>query len=92
MIFALVPATEIAPLTTVVAVLATVVAMASVAAFRSWHAFFLGAALAVFFTGLLLLKGDRVQLLALVVLLMEPVLICVVARREFVIPVRRKLD
>ncbi len=73
-----------------VAVLTTVVAVASVAAFRSWHAFFLGAVVAVVGTGFLLMRGEKSMLGAVVLLLVEPVLICVVVRREFVIPVRRR--
>jgi hypothetical protein len=77
-----------------VAVLSTVVAIASVAAFRSWHAFFLGAVVAVVGTGFLLMHGpgDKDTLGAVVLLLVEPVVVCVVARREFVIPVRRRPD
>jgi hypothetical protein len=85
MIFALVPLPT-------VAVLSTVVAVASVAAFRSWLAFFLGGVVAVAGTGLLLMRGQKELLLAVMALLMEPVVVCVVARREFVIPVRRRSD
>ena len=47
---------------------------------RHWLAFFLGGVVAVAGTGLLLMRGQKELLLAVMALLMEPVVVCVVAR------------
>jgi hypothetical protein len=71
-----------------VAGLAMIVAMACASGFRSWHGFFLGGMCGMAIPALLLLDDKRALLLP-ALLWFEPVIICVVFRREFVVPVRR---
>ncbi|MEI6862648.1 MAG: hypothetical protein WCL04_10410 [Verrucomicrobiota bacterium] len=70
-----------------VAGLATLVAMASASGVRSWHGFFLGGMVGLA-PGYLLL-GGLIPLLVPALLLFAPVLISLLFRRDFVVPVRR---
>ncbi len=71
-----------------VAVFATVVAMACASGVRSWHGFFLGGIIGLVLPGYLLL-GELQPLLTPALLLFQPVILNLVFRREFVVPVRR---
>ncbi len=70
-----------------VAGLATLVAVACASGVRSWHGFFLGGMMGLA-PGYLLLGGLK-PLLVPALLLFAPVMICLMFRRDFVVPVRR---
>ncbi len=77
------------PFGLLVAGLTTMVAMACASGVRSWHGFFLGGIGGMAIPGFLLTGRGLTPLLTPALLLFAPVIISLIFRRDFVVPVRR---